>query len=78
MVQHSLNCMLEFYKQELISLEKIVEKCAIILLSSIVWQTEDLSEKAISPTWPYLNSQWTVAKENLLYKCGWSPLKAPP
>jgi hypothetical protein len=26
----------EFYKQELISLEKIVEKCAIILLSSIV------------------------------------------
>jgi dihydroorotase len=36
MVQHSLNCMLEFYKQELISLEKIVEKCAIILLYSIV------------------------------------------
>jgi dihydroorotase len=35
MVQHSLNCMLEFYKQELI-LEKIVEKCATILLSSIV------------------------------------------
>jgi dihydroorotase len=28
-----LNCMLEFYKQELISLEKIVEKCATILLS---------------------------------------------
>jgi dihydroorotase len=25
-----------------------------------------------------LNSQWTVAKENLLYKCGWSPLEAPP
>jgi dihydroorotase len=24
-----------------------------------------------------LNSQWTVAKENLLYKCGWSPLEAP-
>jgi dihydroorotase len=35
MVQHSLNCMLEFYKQELISLEKIVEKCAHCL-SSIV------------------------------------------
>jgi dihydroorotase len=31
MVQHSLNCMLEFYKQELISLEKIVEKCALLL-----------------------------------------------
>jgi dihydroorotase len=22
-----------------------------------------------------LNSPWTVAKENLLYKCGWSPLE---
>ena len=22
-----------------------------------------------------LNSQWTVAKDNLLYKCGWSPLE---
>jgi dihydroorotase len=69
---------MEFYKQELISLEKIVEKCATILLSSIVWQTEDLSEKAIADlTLVDLNSQWTVAKENLLYKCGWSPLKAP-
>jgi dihydroorotase len=65
----ALNCMLEFYKQELISLEKIVEKCATILLSSIVWQTEDLSGKAISDlTLVDLNSQWTVAKENLLYK----------
>lgn len=22
----------------------------------------------------YLNSKWTVTKDNLLYKCGWSPL----
>jgi dihydroorotase len=22
-----------------------------------------------------LNSPWTVAKDNLLYKCGWSPLE---
>ena len=22
-----------------------------------------------------LNSKWIVAKENLLYKCGWSPLE---
>jgi len=22
-----------------------------------------------------LNSTWTVTKENLLYKCGWSPLE---
>jgi dihydroorotase len=22
-----------------------------------------------------LNSKWTVAKDNLLYKCGWSPLE---
>jgi dihydroorotase len=22
-----------------------------------------------------LNSQWTVEKNNLLYKCGWSPLE---
>lgn len=22
-----------------------------------------------------LNEKWTVAKENILYKCGWSPLE---
>jgi dihydroorotase len=22
-----------------------------------------------------LNSPWTIAKDNLLYKCGWSPLE---
>jgi len=22
-----------------------------------------------------MNNEWTVAKDNLLYKCGWSPMK---
>jgi dihydroorotase len=39
--------------------------------------TEDLSEGYFADlTLVDLNSQWTVAKENLLYKCGWSPLES--
>jgi dihydroorotase len=74
-----LNCMLEFYKQELISLEKIVEKCANPAILYRMTNRGFIREGYFADlTLVDLNSQWTVAKENLLYKCGWSPLKAPP
>jgi dihydroorotase len=77
MVQHSLNCMLEFHKNGRISLEKIVEKMChnpAILYRMInrgfiregYWADLTLVD---------LNSSWTVTKNNILYKCGWSPLE---
>jgi dihydroorotase len=75
-VQHSLNIMLEFYKQGQISLEKIAEKMCHnpAILYSIEKRgfiREDyFADLAIVD----LNASWTVAKENIFSKCGWSPL----
>ena len=77
MVQHSLNCMLEFYKQNLISLEKIVEK--MCHNPAILFRMEErgfLREGyhadlvLVEP-----NQPWNVNKQNILYKCGWSPFE---
>jgi dihydroorotase len=77
MVQHSLNCMLEFYKQGLISLEKIVEKmCHNPAILYRIKNRGFIREGYFADlTLVDLNCQWTVAKENLLYKCVWSPLE---
>lgn len=77
MVQHTLNCMLEFYKQDLISLEKIVEK--MCHNPAILYRITDrgfIREGYFADlTLVDLDSKWTVAKDNLFYKCGWSPLE---
>ncbi len=77
MVQHSLNCMLEFYKQGLISLEKIVAK--MCHNPAILYRIE---KRGFIKEGYYadlilvdLNSRYTVTKENILYKCAWSPLE---
>ena len=77
MVQHSLNCMLEFYKQDLISLEKIVEKMCHnpAILYKMINRGFIREGYFADLTLVDLNSEWTVTKENLLYKCGWSPLE---
>jgi dihydroorotase len=77
MVQHSLNCMLEFYKQGLISLEKIVEKmCHNPAILYRMKKRGFIREGyQADVTLVDLNCSWTVTKENLLYKCGWSPLE---
>jgi dihydroorotase len=77
MVQHSLNCMLEFYEKGQMSLEKIVEKmCHNPAILYRITNRGYIREGYYADlTLVDLNSKWTVAKENLLYKCGWSPLE---
>ena len=77
MVQHSLNCMLEFYKQDKISLEKIVEKMCHnpAILYQINKRGFIREGYHADLTLVNLHHSWTVSKENLLYKCGWSPLE---
>jgi dihydroorotase len=77
MVQHSLNCMLEFYKQGRISLEKIVEKMCHNPATLYRMQDRGFIREGyfadltlVDPDHP-----WTVSKDNILYKCGWSPLE---
>lgn len=76
-VQHSLNIMLEFYKQGLISLEKIAEKmchnpAALYSIKNRGFIREGFFADL---TIVDLNTSWTVEKNNILYKCGWSPLE---
>ena len=77
MVQHSLNVMLEFYKQGLISLEKIAEKmCHNVATLYKMDKRGFIREGYFADlTIVDLNSVWMVNKENILYKCGWSPLE---
>ncbi len=77
MVQHSLNCMLEFYKQGNISLEKIIEKMCHnpALLYGMKGRGFIREGFFADLTLVDLNKPWTVNKDNLLYKCAWSPLE---
>ncbi len=76
-VQHSVNIMLEFYKQGLISLEKIAEK--MCHNPAILYQIDRrgfIEEGYYADLFIVdLEQQWTVSKENILYKCAWSPLE---
>ena len=76
-VQHSFNIMLEFYKQGLISLEKITEKmCHNPAILYNIEKRGFIREGYFADlTIVDLNSSWTVEKKNILYKCGWSPLE---
>ncbi|MDA1269249.1 MAG: dihydroorotase [Bacteroidetes bacterium] len=77
LVQHSLNCLLEFHTQGKISLEKIVEKmCHNPAILYRIKERGYIREGYFADlTLVDLNSEWTVSKENILYKCGWSPLE---
>ncbi|MCC6724577.1 MAG: dihydroorotase [Saprospiraceae bacterium] len=77
LVQHTLNIMLEFYHKGLISLERIVEKMSHA--PAICFRIEDrgfLEEGQWADlSLVDLNREWSVAKDNLYYKCGWSPFE---
>ncbi len=77
LVQHSLVAMLELWLNGLISAEKIVEKmCHNPAILFNIKKRGFISEgyKAdlvlVNPDDP-----WTVTKDNILYKCGWSPFE---
>ncbi len=77
LVQHSVVAMLEFFKQGKISLEKVVEK--MCHNPAILFQIDKrgfLREGYFADlTLIDLNKPWTVGKENILAKCGWSPFE---
>lgn len=77
MVQHSLQVMLSFFFDGKISLEKIAQK-----MSHDVAACFRIAERGYIREGYYadmflldLNAQQTISKENILAKCGWSPLE---
>ena len=76
-IQFSLNIMLEFYKQGLISLEKIVQKMCHNPAILYGIQKRGFIREGYYADFSIvdLDADWTVTKGNILSKCGWSPLE---
>ncbi len=77
LVQHGLNMMLEFVREGKLSLEKVVEKmshCPAVCfrIKERGYLREGYHADLVLVN---LNKPNTVSKDNLLYKCGWSPLE---
>ena len=77
LVQHSLSLMLHYYKQGRISLEKIAEKMSHAVADCFQIKDRGYIREgyAADLVMVDLHSPVKVTKENILYKCGWSPLE---
>ena len=77
LVQHSLVAMLELWHRKSIPIEKIVEKMChnpAILFNirnrGFIREGYKADLCLVNP-----DDQWTVSKDNILYKCAWSPFE---
>ena len=77
LIQHSLVAMLELWHRKIFSIEKIVEMMChnpAILFNirnrGFIREGYQADLCLINPSSP-----WIVSKENILYKCGWSPFE---
>ena len=77
LVQHALNVMLDFYHKGEISLEKIVEKmCHNPAICFSIEKRGFIKEGYYADLVLLdLNKSWQVSKNNILYKCKWSPFE---
>jgi dihydroorotase len=77
LVQHALVALFEAYHQGKISIEKIVEKTAHN--PAILFQIEKRGFVKVGYYGDLVivntGLPWSVKKENILYKCGWSPFE---
>jgi dihydroorotase len=77
LVQHALSAMLEFYHQGKISLEKVVEKMCHAPAVCFQLEGRGFIRKGYAADLVLvdLDNPWEVSKENILYKCKWSPFE---
>jgi len=77
LVQHSLQIMLDFWKKGKISLERVVEKmchapadCFRVAERGYLREGYYADIAIVNP-----DKAYTISRENILFKCGWSPLE---
>jgi len=77
LVQHPLLLMLDYVKQGKISIEKVVEKMSHNVATCFQIKDRGFIREGYHADLVLvdLNSTTTVSKQNILYKCGWSPLE---
>jgi dihydroorotase len=76
LVQHSLMLMLKYVKEGKISMEKVVEKMSHAVATC--FQIKDrgfIREGYHADLVLVKENPYTISKENILYKCAWSPLE---
>jgi dihydroorotase len=77
LVQHALPMMLQYYHRGVISLERIVEKMCHAPAEVFRIKNRGYIREGYAADLALvdIHSKWTVNKETILYKCGWSPLE---
>ncbi len=77
LVQHSLQLMLHYVKEGNISIEKVVEKMSHNVATCFQIKDRGFIREGYFAdlVMVNLNQPETIAKNNILYKCGWSPLE---
>lgn len=77
LVQHSLIAMLEFVKQGFIRIEQVVDKMCHFPASIFQVEKRGYIREGYFADLVLVNTnvENTVTKENILYKCGWSPFE---
>ena len=77
LVQHALPALLKAHRQGKISIEKIVEKMCHNPSKIFHIEKRGFIKKGFYADLVLVDiaSPWTVTKENILYKCGWSPFE---
>jgi len=77
LIQHSLVAMLEMVSQGLFTYEKVAEKMAHLPAGLFHIDRRGYIRPGYYADLVLVepNNSWTVSKENILYKCGWSPFE---
>ncbi len=77
LVQHAINIMMRMVQEGKLPMEKVVEKmshapaeCFQIKDRGYIEEGKFADLAIIDP-----NMDWTISEDNILYKCGWSPLE---
>lgn len=77
LVQHSLLLMLHYVKEGKISIEKVVQKMSHAVADCFEIESRGYIREGYFADLVVVdtNKPFTAAKENIFYKCGWSPLE---
>ncbi len=77
LVQHSLNIMFDFVQQGALSMEKVVEKMCHAPADCFHVRERGYADEGYFADLVLFdpNAAWTVAKNNIHFKCEWSPLE---
>ena len=75
LVQHGLQILMDFYHQDILSLETIVEKTSHNVAKRFQIKKRGYIREGYYADLAILdiNNPYQVSSENILYKCGWSP-----